>query len=499
MSNINKSSTEKQELTSEQLAFLRLASQNRLLNFCQAINPDYIASWFHERIAEALEKALEKVLKKKKARIILTIPPRMGKSVLASNYFPAWGLGKYPNLKFILSTYGMELSETMGMRTRDVIDSDKYKFVFPGVTLRPDVKSKSKWMTNKDGSFLSVGIGTGVTGAGADCIIIDDPHKSREEAESATVRETVWDYYRSTLYTRLEGYGAVIIIMQRWHTDDLVGKVLDHAKEMKEAGEPYDDWEVINFPAIAGGDEIMNEELVRKKGESLWPEKFPLDVLKNIKQTIGVYNFESQYQQDPISSETQEFKQEMFKYYNEEDLENKYLRYYTFIDPAISERTGADNTVVLTVAKDMNGPGIYRIKEDAGHFTPQQTIDILFKHYDEYRGDVWLETIAYQKALKYSVEEEQRKRGRYFSIKETKRSNKEVRIRGLLPLYERGVVYHRKTDVEYETELLQFPKGKRDDRADCCSFLLEALDHTGSGRAPKQFIPKHHKYGRSVV
>ena len=466
------------------------AAKNKLLNFCQLINQDYIAAWFHERIASILEHALQDVIQKKKVRIILSIPPRHGKSVLASNYFPAWALGKYPTLKFILSTYGAELSEKMGMQTRDIISNEKYQAIFPGIKLRPDVKSKSKWMTNKDGSFTGVGIGGAVTGIGADFIIIDDPHKSREEAESATVRETVWDYYRSTLYSRLEGYGAIIVIMQRWRNDDLVGRILEHSQEMKEAGEVYDDWTVINFPAIAEENEYdESHNLLRSQGEPLWKEKYPMDVLDNIRTNSGVYNWASQYQQSPISAETQVFRSEYFKYYEEKDLINKNLKYYTFVDPAISDKDSGDNCVITTIAKEIEGPNIYRIREDAGHYSPQKTIDIIFKHAIEFKSDIWLETVAYQKALKYNIEEEQRKREVYFALKETSTSNKEVRISGLLPLYERGVIYHKRSDVEYEKEALQFPKGRRDDRLDAMSFSLEAMDQTRVRRFAKVFYP----------
>ena len=503
MNNIDKSFKESQDSSTqsqqpstttkssmkELQSFLVQAAKNKLLNFCQVINNEYVAAWFHERIASLLEKALEDVVNKKKVRIILSIPPRHGKSVLASNFFPAWALGKYPNLKFILSTYGAELSEKMGMQTRDIISSEKYQAIFPEVKLRPDVKSKAKWMTNKDGSYTAVGIGGAVTGIGANVIIIDDPHKSRDEAESETVRETVWDYYRSTLYSRLEGYGAIIIIMQRWRNDDLVGRVIEHSQEMKEAGEAFDEWTVINFPAIAEEDEYLDGELIRKQGDPLWKDKYPLEVLDNIRTNSGVYNWASQFQQSPISSETQVFRSEYFKYYEEKELIGKYLKYYTFVDPAISDRDSGDNCVITTIAKEISAPNIYRIQEDAGHYSPQKTIEIIFKHAQEYKSDVWLETVAYQKALKYSIEEEQRKREIYFALRETSNSNKEVRIEGLLPLYERGVIFHKRSDVEYEKEALQFPKGRRDDRLDAMSFCLEAMDQTKTRRFAKVYYP----------
>lgn len=481
----------------EKQGFLLKAAQNDLLTFCEITKQGFRAEWFHEIIADKLEEAVEKIQKNEKVRIIITIPPRMGKTEMASIRFPAWVLGKYPDTPVILSTYGAELSETVGMKTRDVITSEAYQSVFPGIRLREDQKAKAKWMTMKEksggrleptgGSFTAVGIGGAVTGIGGKLILIDDPHKSREEAESETVRETVWQYYRDTLYSRLEGYGAIILIMQRWHTDDLVGRVLADMEEKKKAGESYDEWEVINFPAIAEKDEYYKDKLVRKAGESLWPWKFPLPVLNNIRAQ-SLYKWSSQYQQDPIATEMQEFKEHMFRTYEEEDLSKKYLRYYTVVDPAISQKDEADNTVVLTVGKEVNGPNWYRVREDAGHFTPQQMIDLIFVHQEAYRSTVGIETVAYQASIKFAVIEEQKKRQQYFIVKEIKsRSNKEYRIRGLLPMYETGVIFHRPMDFEYERELLSFPRGRRDDRVDAMASVLAIVDNTSS--LQKHVIP----------
>ena len=498
MSNENRFLSEQQE---ESLLLVTEAKKD-LLTFCQLMDRNFEVAWFHEIIAEILHKALERSVARKKTRIILTIPPRHTKTTVTSNYFPAWALGQYPNLKVILSSYSGELAEKIGMKTRDIIAEEKYQTIFPGVLLRPDVKAKAKWMTTQKGEFTAVGIGGSITGTGGDIILIDDPHKDRAEAESDLQRGNVWEYYRSTLYSRLEGFGTVIVIMQRWHTDDLVGKLLEEERLKKEAGAPFDEWEVINFPAIAEQDEYWKGKLVRKEGEPLWPSKFPMDVLQNIRETQGTYNWISQYQQDPILSESQEFKQSMFKYYdpNSEEFIHKYVDFYTFIDPAISQKQESDNTCVLTIAKEHNGPNIYRVREDAGHFTPLQMIDVVFKHQKEYRSFVFLETVAFQLALKFSLEEEQVRRQQYFSIGELKSSgrsamSKETKIRGLVPLYERGVVWHLKGDNEYEKELLQFPRGRRDDRIDAMSMILEAVVNTPMGMT-KQYKPKWIGYGK---
>lgn len=488
----------KPRLEKEKLSIIVKAAQERFITACEILNHKYKTVWFHEHIANTLQRALEEVMAGGKVRIILALPPRHGKSEEASVLFPAWALGKYPELQFILSTYGADLSEKMGLKTRDVINSAAYKLLFPDIEIRKDVKAKAKWMTNKGGSYTGVGIGTAVTGTGGNFILLDDPHKDRAEAESLTVRDSVWQYFQSTLYSRLEGSGGIVVIMQRWHVDDLIGRLHEEKEKLKAAGLPYDDWEVINFPAIAEADEYIslptvtgtNEPtLVRKEGEALWPVKFGLEVLENIKAK-DLMNWTSQYQQNPILAENQEFKQKMFKYYDIEDLKDKYLRYYTLVDPAISKKKRADNTVVLTIAKEVNGPNIYRMREDAGKFTPNQTIDLIFKHYEDYHSEVYIETVAYQEALKFFTEEEQIKRQLYFTVNEIKpRSNKEERIRGLLPMYGVGVIYHLRSDTDYEVELLQFPLGKRDDRPDAMAMGIGVLDNTRSSNKAKRFVP----------
>lgn len=470
----------------EENKFLIQAAQDDFLTFCQLMDPNYEVAWFHEVIATELKYALEQVLARKPARIILSVPPRHGKTHTAAALFPAWVLGKHPEMKFILSTYSGELSEKTGMLTRDLIASPRYKSIFPDISLRTDSKAKRKWMTDSGGTYYGVGVGGSVTGVGGNFLILDDPHKDRAEAESTLQRDRVGDYFRSTLYNRLNGPGAIIVIMQRWHDDDLVGRLMELMEKQKEAGEPYDDWRIINFPAIAETKEVYtdpygNTRTVRLPGEPLWESQFPLTALAQIRAASGTYAWSAQFQQDPILAENQEFKKEYFKYYEPDSLKEKYCRYHTLVDSAISKNPDADNTVVLTIAKEVNGPNIYRVREDAGHFTPKQTVDLIFKHQVEYDSAVHLEVIAYQKALKYAVEEEQRKREMYFTIRETKRGNKETRVRGLLPLYERGVIHHLHFDQDYERELLQFPRGKRDDRADCMSFMLQAIQNTGRG------------------
>lgn len=473
-------------LSNERQSVLRSSAIKDLLSFSQILDPRYTVNWHHDVISQKLSEALAKVERGEKARIILQIPPRHGKSELATIKFPAWALGKHPEYPIIVSSYSAELAEDFGLKTRDTLNHEHYQQIF-NTKLRTDTQAKGRWLTAipdekgelkpAGGGYTATGVGGAITGRGFKIGIIDDPFKNREEADSETIREKVWNWYTSTFYTRQEGVSAIIVICTRWHLDDLVGRLITQEEEHRAAGlKEFDEWEVIKFPAIS-----EENNLYRDKGEALWPQKFNEKQLENHRNNIGVYDWSSLYQQEPILAENAEFRKEWFRYFEEKDLENKPLRYTTTVDPAIGQDQENDNTVIRTVGKDPNSPNWYLIEESAGKMDPLQTIDAIFYHYETYRSDVFIETVAYQKALKYFIIEEQKKRQIYFSVNELKRNtttNKETRIRGLVPLYKAGVIFHRRSDVELERELLQFPKGKHDDRIDALASQLEAVGHT---------------------
>ncbi len=269
---------------------------------------------------------------------------------------------------------------------------------------------------------------------------------------------------------RLEKDACVILILTRWHQDDLAGRLID---QMANGGE---EWEVIRLPAIAEEDEPH-----RKQGEALWTEKYPLVVLENIRKTVGVYDWASLYQQTPITAENQEFKKEYFRYFEPTDIIGKPMNVYVMVDLAISQKTSADNTSIQVVGKPLGSPNIYHLEEHTGRLDPLQVIEIIFSLKVKYGSDlsrVGIEGVQYQKALQYFIEEEQRKRGIYFSIEELKATgDKESRIRGLIPMYKAGVIFHRHSDVDLENELLMFPVGKRDDRIDALAYLQQVVQN----------------------
>lgn len=413
------------------------------------------------------------------------VPPRHGKSTLASILFPGWFLGKHPEKEVITVSYSSELAVDFGEKTRDLLRSPQYKNIFD-TQIKQDSESKQRWKTKEGGSYTSVGLGGAITGRGADLLIIDDPIKNSEEAMSEVYREKAWNYYTSTLYTRLEKDAAVILILTRWHQDDLAGRLIE---KMKEGGEK---WETVWLPAIAEEDEKF-----RKKGDALWPEKYDLPALSEIKETVGIYDWSSLYQQTPIASEAQEFKKEYFRYFEEADIMNHPMNVYVMVDLAISQKQSADNTSIQVIGKPLGSPNIYHLEEYTGRYDPLQVIEILFSLKAKYGSQltkVGIEGVQFQKALSYFLEEEQRRRGIFFTIEELKATGeKEARIRGLLPMYKAGIIFHRHSDKPLEDELLVFPVGKHDDRIDALAYLQQLVKNIPKNAKPSTTYYPHIK------
>ncbi len=246
-------------------------------------------------------------------------------SELASRRFPAYALGRYPDLSVISTSYAADLSSRMNRDVQRVIDSPEYRELFPGTALYgKNIRTvgNGSYLRNSDifeivghaGCYRSAGVGGGITGMGGHIVIVDDPFKDRASADSPTIRQNVWDWYTSTLYTRLAPGGGVLIINTRWHMADLSGRLLEAAAR----GEG-DHWRVVNFPAIATEDEPH-----RKAGEALHPERYPLEQLLAIKKALGTRDWEALYQQRPTPDGGAIFKSEWLRFWLPKDLPEQF-------------------------------------------------------------------------------------------------------------------------------------------------------------------------------
>ena len=250
------------------------------MKFTQYTKPDYIVGDMHRTICDKLERVERGECK----RLMIFTPPRHGKSELVSKRLESWMLGRSPKKQIISASYGADLASDFGRDVRNICASKEFRILFPLVRLAEDSQAKNRWHTNQGGSYVSAGVGSAITGRGADLLNIDDPVKDRAEAESETVREGVWNWYVSTACTRLMPGGAVILTMTRWHEDDLAGRLLEAAKT------GGDQWEILRMPAIG------------PNNGALWPERYDYEALEKIRKAIGDREFGALYQQDPKPS-----------------------------------------------------------------------------------------------------------------------------------------------------------------------------------------------------
>lgn len=235
-------------------------------------------------------------------RLAVFMPPRHGKSELCSRYFPAWFLGTFPDKRIIQAGYGNQFAARWGRHTRNAIDEAHARGIF-SIRVDPTKSSADEWdVAGHEGGMFCAGVGGGVTGQGADLLTIDDPVKSRQEAESLTYRERSWAWYTDDLYTRLHPGARVLLVATRWHHDDLSGRIL-------RADEARGEWEVINFPALAEEADVLG----RQPGEALWPQRYDEAAIANLRATLGSYSFAALCQQRPAPREGGMFKRAWFQ------------------------------------------------------------------------------------------------------------------------------------------------------------------------------------------
>jgi len=266
-------------------------SRRHLVRYTALTYPSYKANWHHWKVGDLLER----VIRGEITRLILNEPPRHGKSEQTSVRFPAYAMGKMPNLHMIIGSYASSLATGFGRKARNQVRSPVFKRLFPGVTLAKDIGTAgSHWALNTGSEFVAAGVGGGITGKGANIFVIDDPIKDRKQANSVVYREALKDWYRDVARTRLMPGGAIIIPMTRWHHDDLCGWLLREWPEEK--------WVVARLPAIQ--DQDPSEFDPRQPGQALWESQFSLDILKRTREEIGPNSFNCLFQQKPNKGAT---------------------------------------------------------------------------------------------------------------------------------------------------------------------------------------------------
>lgn len=420
-------------------------ARDSLLKFTKHTNEIYQIAQHHELIADKLEAVERGDID----RLMIFMPPRHGKSELASKRFPAWCLGRDPKRQIIAASYNSDLASDFGRNVRNIVGSPEFNEVFSGVSLATDSAAANRMNTNKGGAYVAAGVGTAITGRGANIALIDDPLKDREEADSERRRDLVWDWYRSTLFTRLMPNGAVVLIQTRWHEDDLAGRLLEAEG---------DQWEVLDLPAIS------------KQNEALWPEWYPLPVLERIKATIGPREWSALYQQQPQPDEGTYFQRDWFKTW--EKLPD--LRYYGTSDYAVTDG-GGDYTVHTVWGIDSSG-AIYRVDQWRGQTTADVWIEEKLNLIDKYKPLAWFgEAGVIRKAIEPMMKRRMRERRSYCRVEWIPSiADKPTRARAFQSRLAMGQVFFEPAaDL---SEFLVFPAGKHDDEVDTASLMGMVID-----------------------
>jgi len=364
----------------------RELARRNFLRFCQYVDPRFETPAHVELVAGKLQevgKFIESGGKDGISRLMIELPPRHGKSELASRKFPAWLMGKRPDVRVILASYGADLASKHSRAVRDEINSVRYQALFGGlsstgepVELSSDSRSVAAWdlAAPHRGGMVAAGVGGGITGLGAHLLILDDLFKNREEGESEARRDYVDDWYKSSAYTRLEPVSAIILFFTRWHPDDQAGRLIRRMAEDPDA----DQWEIIFLPALALDDYPkdrdeqlekmrdgvyipLEDPLGRKGGDPLWPMRFGREWLEAKKSNIDLYEFEALYQQLPYLREGGFFKRDWFSFVDKGPGKNAVMR-VRYWDKA-STPGGGDFTAGVLISKDKDG--IYYIEHVA--------------------------------------------------------------------------------------------------------------------------------------
>ena len=401
------------------------------------------------------------------------MPPRHGKSEFISRYSTAWILGKFPDTRIILASYEADFAATWGRKSRDLLEEHGPSLF--GVTVSKASSAASRWdIEGHEGGMATAGVRGPITGKGANIAIIDDPVKNDQEAMSQTYRDATWDWYRATFSTRIQEDGAIILVMTRWHEDDLAGRLL---KAQEEGG---DKWEVVNLPALAEDDDMLGRQL----GEPLCPQLFTKETLEKTKVRLGSFWWNALYQQKPAPAAGNKFKRAWFRYF---DIVDDQVVLYTpgegegvkkfqlnqcwcfqTCDPAASTKTSADyfvlGTWLVTPHKDLLLRDIIRMRLEG----PDQP-KLFEQGYQRWRPKLQgVET----KSMGITLFQDLRRKG--LPVIDLKaETDKETRALPVMARMEAGTVYFLKNAPwlgNYEDELLMFPNGEHDDQVDVTSY-----------------------------
>jgi len=450
---------------SEYEALLRQDFTTFIARCFQELNPqaELAMNWHLEIIAAKLMEVRRGTIK----RLIINLPPRHLKSLMASIAFPAWCLGHDPSAQILCVSYAQDLADKLARDCRTIMIRPWYRRIFP-TRLAPHRQAVQEFITTRQGYRLATSTGGVLTGRGADFILIDDALKP-EEALSEAQRNGTNGWYGHSLYSRLNDkrHGAIAIIMQRLHQDDLVGHVL-----------AQEGWEVLSFPAIAETDEVHRIETIwgprcfrRRQGEALHPEREPLETLHRIRRTIGEYNFAGQYQQSPAPLGGGLVKEKWFKRYRENDLPERFDRIVQSWDTANKASELSDFSVCTTWGA--NGKHLFLLSVFRRRLDYPALKRAVREQQNLFNASV---VLIEDKASGTQLIQELVVEGCHSMTRYQPTGDKTMRMHAQTAMIENGFVHIPETApwlAEYLHEMTVFPNGKHDDQADSTAQFLD--------------------------
>lgn len=424
-----------------------------------ATSPGYLLPAHLDLLDRAVVRAVEAG-----GRLVVMMPPRHGKSLLTSKFLPAWFLGRWPRRRVVLASYEADYAAGWGRQARDLLELHGRRLF--DVRVRQDTSAAARWeIAGHGGGMVTAGIGGALTGRGADLLIVDDPLKNPEEAASASRREAVWQWFTQVASTRLEPGAAVVVVMTRWHVDDLAGRLLE--------GSGLDRWEALDLPALADEGDVLG----RAPGEALWPARFDVDALEAQRRQLGSVPFSALYQQRPVPADGAIFKREWIRYFTAReggyDLGGRFegqefVRRFSTVDLAVSTKSTADWTVIATWGVTSRGE-LLLLDLVRSRMEGPEIVPALRRVYERWRPvSIGVEQVAFQLSI---VQAAQRNGLPVVALKPDR--DKVSRAMTAAARMEASQVFFPRDAswlAELERELLQFPAGKHDDQVDVLAY-----------------------------
>ena len=438
------------------------------LSFVKYVWPEFIEGSHHKII----NKKFNDLATGKIKRLIINMPPRHTKSEFASYLLPAWMIGKNPKLKIIQATHTADLAIDFGRKTKNLVDQDNYKELFP-TRLQEDSQAAGKWKTDKGGEYFAAGVGGAITGRGADLLIIDDPHKEQDIRADGKAFEKAMNWYTSGPRQRLQPGGAIVIVMTRWSTKDVTGQLL---KAQGEEGS--DQWDVVELPALL------------PDGKPVWPEFWTAQELLKTKASIPVSNWNAQYMQSPTGEEGALIKRDWWQDWTKKSPPpiDYIIQSY---DTAFTKGTRSDYSAITTwgvFTTEADGQNIILLDAFKDRYEFPELRRVAYEQYLEWKPDM---VIIEAKASGLPLTHELRAMDiPVINFTPSRGNDKHVRVNSVAPLFESGKVWapmHEHFAQEVVEECAAFPYGEHDDYVDSTTQAIMRIRQGGMVRHPEDY------------